>query len=460
MLYISTKKKNPEAAALLIFMAILGPWQIPMSLFSEFQLNEFEVQNPMDKDTKALMTALKDHTVLRLALDDLASVCLVKVKRDRTLSLHGAVCECFSSARGFQSQPIERSYLAPLDRCKSLLDKHIPTEALSPPGGRFCVAYAEIAAHLAQAYLYEGRLEEAKKGFRAAIESERISQGDSWPSTETSLTLLRGHAAACQKSGDLEVAEELLKSALTLSEKLYDKWDPRTAAISSHLKAVSERRETMLQHHKSAVVSTVDSKLLKEIRHTARTPENAPERMLSRAFQTRNNEEDYRDLELEERAGYNTELLGASYQGDESVVKLLLGLEIVEVNLEDNCGRTSLWWAALAGHEAVVKLLLAREDVEADLKDFVGWTPLWCAAVDGHEAVVKLLVARDDVEADSKDAYGRTPLSWAAGEGQEAIVKLLVARDDVIAESKDVYGRTPLSWAAESGHGARHFQSF
>ena len=234
-------------------------------------------------------------------------------------------------------------------------------------------------------------MEEAKTNFHTAIEFERISQGDSWPSTETSLTLLRGLAAACQKSGGLEDAAELLKSALALSEKLYDEWDPKTAAISSHLKAVSERRETMLLHHKSAVVATADSKLLEEIQQTARTPENAPTRIFSRAFQIRDNEEDYRDLELEERAGYGTELLGASYEGDEGVVKLLLGLENVEVNYKDKNGRTPLSWAAWQGHEAVVKLLVARDDVKADSKDKYGTTPLSRAASRGHEALVKLL---------------------------------------------------------------------
>ncbi|KAK4992602.1 hypothetical protein LTR50_000935 [Elasticomyces elasticus] len=428
----------------------------------------------------------------------------------------------FSSAQDLQSQTIERSYLAPLDRCKSLIDKHISPVALSPPGGRFCVACAEIAARLAQAYLYEGRLEEAKTCFHTAIESEMISQGDLWPSTETSFSLLRGLATACQKLGGLEDAEELRKSALTLSEKLYNRWDPRTAAISSHLSAVSQRRETMLQRHKSAPVATTGLKLPKEIRQTARTPDNAPARTLpsdneedyrelleetrqttralenasvrifprafqtrdneeeyhelpeevrqtartqensfarirrifSRAFQTRDNEEDYRDLALRQRAKFSDELLIASYEGDESMAKSILGLENLEVNSKDKYGRTPLLQAADGGYEAIVKLLLVRKDVVADSKDMYGCTPLFRAAGKGHKAIVKLLVARNDAVADSKAVYGRTPLSWAAERGHEAVVKLLVVRDDVLADSKDAYGRTPLSWAAENGHEA------
>jgi Ankyrin repeats (many copies) len=61
------------------------------------------------------------------------------------------------------------------------------------------------------------------------------------------------------------------------------------------------------------------------------------------------------------------------------------------------------------GHEGVVKLLLGVEGVE------LSW-----AAESGHEAVAKLLLEKG-VEPDSKDeAYKRTPLSWAAESGHEA----------------------------------------
>ena len=168
------------------------------------------------------------------------------------------------------------SYLAPLDHCITLIDKYIPAEYLSPPDGSFCAVYANIAAHLAQAYLCVDRSEEAKTYFYATIEFEMISQGNDWPSTETSLKLLQGLAAACHKSGDLEKAVELLDSALILAEKLYGGIDWRTAAISSRLKAVSERREVMLGHHKSVVIAATGTKLSDEAQQTARTQENAP----------------------------------------------------------------------------------------------------------------------------------------------------------------------------------------
>ena len=94
ILYCSIKKKSPEAAALLIFIAILGPWRIPMTLLKQFQVNATQFHNPRDEDTKALIRALTDPSILLLALSDLANVCLLKLRHDRTL-----LCQAFSLHR-------------------------------------------------------------------------------------------------------------------------------------------------------------------------------------------------------------------------------------------------------------------------------------------------------------------------------------------------------------------------
>lgn len=133
MLFQSIKTRNPEAAALLIFTAILGPWQIPVSLMDQFPLNEITFHDPMDEDTKALTTVLENNTVLRLALGDLASVCLVKLRRNRasscqTFSLHRAVCEwCVQRAASEKkdwiiqaTRTLALSILSPTRRCVKL----------------------------------------------------------------------------------------------------------------------------------------------------------------------------------------------------------------------------------------------------------------------------------------------------------------------------------------------------
>ena len=114
ILYRSIKEKSPEAAALLIFIAILGPWRIPMTLMKQFR-NATQFHNPTDEDTKALIIALTDPSILLLALNDLANVCLLKLRHNRTLqcqafSLHRAICQwCIEMAASEKHEWIVRA---------------------------------------------------------------------------------------------------------------------------------------------------------------------------------------------------------------------------------------------------------------------------------------------------------------------------------------------------------------
>jgi hypothetical protein len=87
MLYRFIRTEKPEAAILLTFIAILGPWQIPISFIENFHFGETQKNAPIDGDTNALKKTLGDRIAFRLALDYLADVCLVKVKYNSELSL-------------------------------------------------------------------------------------------------------------------------------------------------------------------------------------------------------------------------------------------------------------------------------------------------------------------------------------------------------------------------------------
>lgn len=86
MLYRFVRTEKPEAAILLTLIAIFGSWQIPISFIEEFQFSETQKHAPMDDDTNTLRRILGDRISLRLALDYLADVCLVRMKYDRELS--------------------------------------------------------------------------------------------------------------------------------------------------------------------------------------------------------------------------------------------------------------------------------------------------------------------------------------------------------------------------------------
>jgi ankyrin repeat protein len=202
------------------------------------------------------------------------------------------------------------------------------------------------------------------------------------------------------------------------------------------------------------------------------------------------------EVDLRDSEG-RTPLSWAAQMGHETVVKLLVARDDVDINSKDIWGRTPLSVAAERGHEAVVATLLAcaavnmnskesgdlvteyisgerdsapsfaasteqeeianlllimQNNVEVDSKDSVGGTPLALAAESGHEAVVKLLLAHDNVDVNSKDRNGHNLLSLAARGGQEAVVELLLMRDDIEVNSRNTIGRTPLALAAEYGH--------
>ncbi|EWY79879.1 hypothetical protein FOYG_16944 [Fusarium oxysporum NRRL 32931] len=176
---------------------------------------------------------------------------------------------------------------------------------------------------------------------------------------------------------------------------------------------------------------------------------------------------------------------------DGRVVKLFLDKVDLDIDSNDKCDRTPLWWAATRGHEAIVKLLLDTGKVDVDAQDRKVRSPLRCAAAErDQEAIVKLLLNMSDVDVDYEDDFGRTPLwlavekghnaivemlldagqadvnttatdssqtifSWASMHGCEFIVKMLLRTGKVGIDTRDAhYSRTPLSWAAMRGHKA------
>ncbi|OGE49580.1 hypothetical protein PENARI_c020G07591 [Penicillium arizonense] len=139
----------------------------------------------------------------------------------------------------------------------------------------------------------------------------------------------------------------------------------------------------------------------------------------------------------------------ASFFGIGEAIKTMLQ-QRVEINAEDQEGRTPLSWAAENGRELVVKLLLDR-GARLETKDNVFCqTPLSLAAQNGHNLVVKLLLDKGAC-LETKDNFGQTPLSLAAGNGHDLVVKLLLDKGACL-ETKDNCGQTPLSLAAGNGH--------
>ena len=87
-------------------------------------------------------------------------------------------------------------------------------------------------------------------------------------------------------------------------------------------------------------------------------------------------------------------------------------------------GCTPLSWASFNGHESVVKLLL-ENTADVVVASNKGWAPLISASSNGHDEVVKMLLEKGaDGTAISKD--GRTSILVAAEKGHESIITLLL----------------------------------
>jgi len=118
----------------------------------------------------------------------------------------------------------------------------------------------------------------------------------------------------------------------------------------------------------------------------------------------------------------------------------------IDVNAEDDDGRTPLHRAAWRGHKEVVELLIAN-GADVNAKDGMGATPLHLAAT--KEIVELLIAAGADVNA--KDGWrDLTPLHEAAGEGHKEVAELLIAEGaDVNFKNWD--NKTPLDLAIQFG---------
>ncbi|KAI5810769.1 hypothetical protein BZA77DRAFT_162222, partial [Pyronema omphalodes] len=151
--------------------------------------------------------------------------------------------------------------------------------------------------------------------------------------------------------------------------------------------------------------------------------------------------------------GASTMLLQASHIGKNVIVQILLKRG-VNINLADSKNRTALSWASEKSHESVVKLLLDTDGIDINSKDDVyGQTALSWASEKGRASVVKLLLDADGIDINSQSISGRTALSWACQNGHDSVVKLLLQADGIdINSNDDEYGQTALSWASKEGH--------
>jgi hypothetical protein len=117
---------------------------------------------------------------------------------------------------------------------------------------------------------------------------------------------------------------------------------------------------------------------------------------------------------------------------------------------DHNDGASLLHVACKAGNRAYAALLLARGAV-LDVEDDSGRSPLFYATRAGRTSVVEWLVDELGMNVNTRDSDGRTPLFYACEEGRTCIAKLLISKgaEPGIADS---VGETPARLAEDNGY--------
>ena len=145
-----------------------------------------------------------------------------------------------------------------------------------------------------------------------------------------------------------------------------------------------------------------------------------------------------------------TALIGASFLGQDAVVKLLLdkGGAEGDIKARDRLyGDTELIYTSFNGHVNMIKLLL-HAGAEVDAQAHRGETGLLWAASQGHKGIADLLV-KANADIHLRDAKGSTPFAKAAANSCTPIMMLLL---DVGAKvnAQNNNGETALLQAARS----------
>ncbi|KZL65007.1 ankyrin repeat protein [Colletotrichum incanum] len=117
------------------------------------------------------------------------------------------------------------------------------------------------------------------------------------------------------------------------------------------------------------------------------------------------------------------------------------------INVQDDLGRTPLFYAVARGFEEFTKSLLEFPSADADKRDIYNRTPLAYASSLGNTTIVDCLINTGGVDVNSRDKAGRTPLHHAVRCGSDDVVKQLLKTSKIEPDLQDINGQTPLFFA-------------
>ncbi|XP_067653153.1 uncharacterized protein [Haliotis asinina] len=131
------------------------------------------------------------------------------------------------------------------------------------------------------------------------------------------------------------------------------------------------------------------------------------------------------DVSLVDRGGYNV-LHWACAGGHLETVKLIVSMNVVDINSRGKYSRTPVMRAAWKGHSDVVQFLVGR-GADMSLVDRGGNNVLYFACAGGDLETVKLILSMNVVDINARNNDGKTAADMARGRHQR-VVDLLVSR--------------------------------
>ncbi len=124
--------------------------------------------------------------------------------------------------------------------------------------------------------------------------------------------------------------------------------------------------------------------------------------------------------------------------------------ENINVNLQDNFGKTALILASNDNNIEIVKLLLEHENINVNLQDYSENTALKLASIYEHIEIVKLLLENENINVNIQDQFGFTALMWASSYGYIEVVKLWLNVETINVNLQNMNGWTALIFASEN----------
>ncbi|RDW73317.1 hypothetical protein BP6252_07224 [Coleophoma cylindrospora] len=307
----SIAAKDKSVCDLLALCSVYGRWEIPLALLRKLTINYSDsllVAGDLGPELKPLV---KDDAQLNMVIDDMNRAFLIKKKQDAqrqllSISLHDSISRwCFetiddkamsvmeasyllalyiqqifsSKAKARELYDIARSLFSPVNHCMELVTKHVASEDLRMPGGKYATKYFFICSTMAPIHVMLGKYSVSKDMFASALEYTQTKGNVEWAEEEV-LGLTHGLAISYERTGGYAEAEQCFSTALELSERIYGHMSDEAVNINHSLKSVKGRISRELNHRKTALIATTGSKLLTDptSRHDIidETTENPP----------------------------------------------------------------------------------------------------------------------------------------------------------------------------------------